>query len=46
MMFLSILFQLILINLFLGTWDPFWGFNIFWQLVVEGVKNLFFFFLI
>uniref|UniRef100_A0A914LHZ5 Innexin n=1 Tax=Meloidogyne incognita TaxID=6306 RepID=A0A914LHZ5_MELIC len=37
LMFLSILIQLILINLFLGTWDLFWGFNILWQIVVDGV---------
>uniref|UniRef100_A0A1I8BIU9 Innexin n=1 Tax=Meloidogyne hapla TaxID=6305 RepID=A0A1I8BIU9_MELHA len=41
MMFLSILIQLALINLFLGTWDIFWGFNILWQIVVDGLHDHF-----
>ena len=40
MMFLSVALQLAIINLFLGTWDPFWGFNIVWQIVVDGVIGL------
>ena len=29
--------QLLIINFFLGTWDPLWGFHIVWQIAVDGV---------
>ncbi|KAF7636046.1 Innexin [Meloidogyne graminicola] len=35
LMFFSIIIQMALINIFLGTWDPFWGFNILWQIVIN-----------